>query len=344
LNLCQTIAYARGNNIGQEIAMKRREFIALLGGAAALPRMAQAQQKLMRFGYLASGAEHSGAALLDAIRQGLRENNLIESKDYFFDARWAEGQYDRFPAFARELVERNATVLIVTTIAGARAAQRATTTIPIVMASMNDPVGSGLVASLARPGGNTTGLATLNQDVTPKLLEILHLMLPKAASIAVVFNPANPSNLAYVESTRAAAGTIGVVVQAFELKTPAELNSVFDKLAGQKPDALLIVPDAATLDLSDRIATLALRDRIPILSTAPELTAAGGLVSYGVSRRENYRRSGYFIRKILDGNKPADLPIEQPTKILLSLNLKTAKILGISVPDAIHVRADEVIE
>ena len=323
--------------------MRRREFV--LGGmAAAWPVVGRAQQKLMRIGYLASGAEASGAPLLDAIKQGLRENNLIEGKDYLFDVRWAEGQYDRFPAFARELVEQNATVLIVTTIAGARAAQRATATIPIVMASMNDPVGSGLVASLARPGGNTTGLATLNQDVTPKLMEILHVLLPKATSIAVLFNPANPSNLAYLDSTRAAAGAIGVAVQAFELKTPAELNAVFDKLAEQKPDALLVVPDAATLDLSDRIAALSLRDRIPVLATAPELTAAGGLVSYGVSRRENYRRAGYFIRKILDGMKPADLPVEQPTKILLSINLKTARAFGLSIPDAILVRADEVIE
>jgi putative ABC transport system substrate-binding protein len=325
--------------------MKRRAFIRLVGAAAVVwPLGVGAQQKLMRFGYLASGAEASGAPLLDAIKQGLGENNLIEGKDYLFDVRWAEGQYDRFPAFARELVEQNATVLIVTTIAGARAAQRATTTIPIVMASMNDPVGSGLVASLARPGGNTTGLATLNQDVTPKLMEILHVLLPKAISIAVLFNPANPSNLAYVDSTRTAAGTIGVAVQAFELKTSAELNAIFDKLAAQKPDALLVVSDAATLDLSDRIAALSLRDRIPVLATAPELTAAGGLVSYGVSRRENYRRAGYFIRKILDGMKPADLPVEQPTKILLSINLKTARAFGLSIPDAILVRADEVIE
>jgi len=325
--------------------MKRRAFIRMVGAAALVwPLGVGAQQKLMRFGYLASGAEASGAPLLDAIKQGLRENNLIEGKDYLFDVRWAEGQYDRFPAFARELVEQNATVLIVTTIAGARAAQRATTTIPIVMASMNDPVGSGLVASLARPGGNTTGLATLNQDVTPKLMEILHVLLPKSTSIAVLFNPANPSNLAYLDSTRIAASTIGVAVQAFELKTPAELNAVFDRLAAQKPDALLVVPDAATLDLSDRIAALSLRDRIPVLATAPELTAAGGLVSYGVSRRENYRRSGYFIRKILDGMKPADLPVEQPTKILLSINLKTARAFGLSIPDAILVRADEVIE
>jgi len=325
--------------------MKRRQFITLVGGiVAALPFGAHAQQRIMRFGYLASGAQDTSAYLTDAIKQGLAENNLIEGRDYVLEARWAEGQYDRFPAFARELVEQNATVIIVTTIAGARAAQRATSTIPIVMASMNDPVGSGLIASLARPGGNTTGLATLNQDVTPKLMELIHLLFPKAASIAAMFNPANPSNPVYVQRTRAEAEKIGVTAHAHELKTPAELNGVFDKLAAQKPDALLVVPDAGTLDLSARIAALSLQHRIPVVSTAPELTAAGGLLSYGVSRQENYRRSGYFIRKILDGTKPADLPVEQPTKILLSLNLKSARAFGLSVPDAIMVRADEVIE
>jgi putative ABC transport system substrate-binding protein len=325
--------------------MKRREFMTLIGGmAATLPFGAAAQQRPIRIGYLASGAQDSGAYLTDAIKQGLRENNLVEGKDYVFDVRWAEGRYDRFPAFARELVEHSAAIIIVTTIAGARAAQRATSTTPIVMASMNDPVGSGLVASLARPGGNTTGLATLNQDVTPKLMELLQLLLPKAASIAAVFNPANPSNLVYVDRIRAEAQKIGVTTHAYELKTPAELSGLFDKLIVQKPDALVVVPDAATLDLSGRIGTLSLQHRIPVLSTAPELTAAGGLVSYGVSRQENYRRSGYFIRKILDGAKPADLPVEQPTKIVLSVNLKSARAFGLLVPDAIMVRADEVIE
>jgi putative ABC transport system substrate-binding protein len=187
-------------------------------------------------------------------------------------------------------------------------------------------------------------LATLNQDVTPKLLEVLHILLPKATAIAALFNPANPSNRVYLESTRAAAAPIGIAVQAFELKTPAALNSVFDTLATKTFDALLVLPDAAISDLSNRIAALALQDRIPVLSTSPELTAAGGLVSYGVSRQDNYRRSAYFVRRILDGAKPADLPVEQPTRVLLSINLKTAKALGLDVPPALLARADEVIE
>jgi putative ABC transport system substrate-binding protein len=326
--------------------MRRRDFIALFGGAAAAwPLDAGAQQRSARLAFLGSGSAVTSAPLLDALKQGLRENNLIKGKDYVLDVRWAEGEYDRFPELVQELLaKQNLTVIIVTTIAAARAAQSATATIPIVMASMNDPVGSGLVTSLARPGGNTTGLATLNQDVTPKLLEILHILLPKATAIAALFNPANPSNRVYLESTRAAAAPIGIAVQAFELRTPAALNSVFDTLATKTFDALLVLPDAATLDLSNRIAALALQDRIPVLSTSPELTAAGGLVSYGVSRQDNYRRSAYFVRRILDGAKPADLPVEQPTRVLLSINLKTAKELGLTIPQVLVATADEVIE
>jgi putative ABC transport system substrate-binding protein len=326
--------------------VKRRKFITLIGSAAAAWSFgAGAQQKSARLAFLGSGAAASSAPLLDALKQGLRENDLIEGQDYVLDVRWAEGEYDRFPELVQELlVNQKPTVIIVHTIAAARAAQSATSTIPIVMASMNDPVGSGLVTSLARPGGNTTGLATLNQDLTPKLLEILHVVLPKASAIAVLFNPANPSNRVYLESTRAASAPMGIAVQAFELKTPAALNSVFDTLATKTFDALLVFPDAALSDLSDRIAALALQDRIPVLSTNSDTTAAGGLVSYGVSRRENFRRSAYFIRRILDGAKPADLPVEQPTRILLSINLKTAKELGLTIPQTLLSTADEVIE
>jgi putative ABC transport system substrate-binding protein len=213
------------------------------------------------------------------------------------------------------------------------------------MASMNDPVGNGLVESLARPGGNTTGLATLNQDVTPKLVEFLHTFLPNAKTIAVMLNPANPSNPMYLDSARVEAVRLGIAVKDFPLNTPGELNNTFGAIASEgSSDALLVIPDAATLDLGVRIAALALQHRIPVVSTDSDLTRAGGLISYGFSRRENYRRSAYFVKKVLDGVKPADLPVEQPTLILLSVNLKTAKALGVPVPDAILVRADEVIE
>jgi putative ABC transport system substrate-binding protein len=329
--------------------MKRREFIALLGGAATAssvlwPLPLGAQQKPSSIGFMGAGAADTTAPLVEALKQGLRENGLVEGKDYVLDPRWAEGRYDRFPEFARELTEQGARVIIVTTIAAGRAAQRATSVVPIVMANINDPAGSGLVASLARPGGNTTGLATLNQDVTPKLLEFLHTVLPNASAIAVLFNPANPSNAVFLDKVRVQASPLGIKVQDFAVNSPGELNAAFDKIAAQRPDAVLVIPDAATLDLGARIAALQLQHRIPVISTDSDLTSVGGLISYGSSRRENYRRSAYFVKKVLDGVKPADLPVEQPTRILLSVNLTTARALGLTVPTTLLARADEVIE
>jgi len=319
--------------------------LAALGGAAiAWPLAARAQQNAAIIGFLVSGAPETSTPLVEAFKQGLRENRLVEGKDYVLELRWAEGHYDRFPAFARELLEHGARVLIVSTIAAARAAQQATSAIPIVMTSINDPVGYGLVASLARPGGNTTGLATLSQDVTPKLVEFLQAVLPKATRVAVLFNPSNPSNPVFLDNVRAQTKPLGIAVKDFALSGPDELNSIFVAIGAQGPDALLIMPDAGTLDLGARIAALALQHRIPVLSIDADLTRSGGLISYGLSRRNNYRRSAYFVKRILDGVKPADLPVEQPTRILLSVNLKTAQALGLAVPPSLLAIADEVIE
>ena len=325
--------------------MKRREFILLLGGAAATwPLAARAQQKFVKIGFLGAGAAETSRPLIEALKQGLRENGLIEGKDYVLEVRWAEGHYERFPAFVRELADNGIRVIMVTTVAAARAAQRATSVTPIVMALMNDPVGNNLVASLARPGGNTTGMASLNQDVTPKLLELLHTVLPKATSIAVLFNPTNPSNTVFLDRVRAQAIPLGITVQDFAVNRPDELSTAFRAIAAQRPQALLLIPDAATLDLGARISALAIENRLPVISTDTDLTSAGGLISYGISRREAYRRSAYFVRKVLDGVKPADLPVEQPTRILLSVNLKTAKALGLTIPPSLLVAADDVIE
>jgi putative tryptophan/tyrosine transport system substrate-binding protein len=329
--------------------MRRREFIMLLGGAAIAspvlwPLPLHAQQKPWTIGFMGAGAADTSAPLLEAVRQGLRENGLVEGKDVVLEPRWAEGHYERFAAHARELTEQGARAIIVTTIAACRAAQRATSVIPIIMANLNDPAGSGLVASLSRPGGNTTGLATLAQDVTPKLLEFLHIVLPNAKTVAALFNPANPSNLVFLDKVRVQASPLGIKVQDFALKAPGELDAAFDAIASQRADAVLVIPDAATLDFGTRIAALQLQHRLPVVSTDSDLTSAGGLISYGTSRRENYRRSAYFVKKVLDGVKPADLPVEQPTRILLSLNLATAKVLGLAIPPTMIVRADEVIE
>lgn len=324
--------------------MRRREFIAILGGAAAWPFEAIAQRNPAVIGFMGSGVAETSTHLLNALMQGLRENGLAEGKDFVLVARWAEGHYERFSAFARELTDKGARVIVVTTIAGARAAQQTTSVIPIVMASMNDPVGNGLVASLARPGGNTTGMASLSQDLTPKLVEFLRAVLPNATNAAVLYNPTNASNTAYFENVRVHAVPRGITVQGFALSTPDKLEPTFIAIAENRPDVLLVIPDAATLDLGARLAALSLQHRIPIISTDSDLTSVGGLISYGISRRENYRRSAYFVKRILDGVNPADLPIEQPTRVLLSVNLKTARALGLTLPPSLLSTADEAIE
>jgi ABC-type uncharacterized transport system substrate-binding protein len=325
--------------------MKRREFITLVGGAAAAwPLAARAQQKPVRLALLGSGAAQSSGIFVDALKQGLADNGLIEGQGYVLDVHWAEGEYGRFPALAANAAKRNPSVILATTIAAVRAAQRASSTIPIVMTTINDPVGAGLVASLARPGGNTTGIANLSEDVTPKVLEILRVIIPTATAIATLFNPANPSNLAMLDKIHAYARTVGTTVQPVELKAPGELERVFSAIVRQRPDALLVINDASILDQRERIMALALQHRLPVASSFPEFTDAGAIAGYGPPRLELYRRSAYYVKRILDGAKPADLPVEQPTRIELSVNLKIAKALGISIPDSLLARADRVIE
>jgi putative ABC transport system substrate-binding protein len=325
--------------------MHRRDFITLVSGAAAMwPLAGRAQQKPVGIGFLGAGAAETSASIVTALKQGLRENGLIEGKDYVFEQRWANGDYERFTAFARELVEQKVGVIVVSTIAAARAARSETSVIPIVMGMINDPVGSGLVASLARPGGNITGTASFNEDVTSKLTEFLQLLAPKATRVVALYNPANPSNLTILARLRARIDPTGIAVRAIEVSNLASLNKAFDPALAQKTDALLVIPDNAIANLNAAVADLGLAHRIPVISTTDELTRAGGLISYGPSRTEIYRRSAYFVKKVLEGVKPADLPIEQPTRFVLTVNLKTARAVGISIPDTILATADEVVE
>ena len=297
--------------------MKRREFITLLGGAAAAwPLSARAQQP-KRLALLGSGAAQSSSIFVESLKQGLAENGLIEGKGYNLDVRWAEGEYGRFPALATDAVKQNSDLILATTIAAVRAAQHASSTIPIVMTTINDPVGAGLVTSLPRPGGNTTGIANLSEDVTPKVLEILRTVMPTATRFAALFNPANPSSSTMLDRVSIYARGVGATVQPVELKAPGELERVFDVIIGQSPDALLVINDASILDLRERAMGLALQHRLPVASSFPEFTDAGAIAGYGPSRLELYRRSAYYVKRILDGAKPADLPVEQPTKIEL---------------------------
>jgi putative tryptophan/tyrosine transport system substrate-binding protein len=289
-------------------------------------------------------ASANSAAQTDAIKQGLRDNGLIEGQDYVLESRFPAGNYELFPGMARELAQAGARVILVNTIASVRAAQSLTPPIPVVMLAINDPVGTGLVASLARPGGYTTGMATLNEDLTPKLVEFQREVIPKATTIAALFNPANPTNPIFLGNLRTVAGAMGMHVLPVALKSPDELDSVFSTLAAQHPDTLQLVADSGNLDLSDRIAALALAHRLPSFSTVTSYAEFGGLMAYGISLRALFIRAASFVERILDGAKPGDLPVEQPTKIELVINLKAAKTLGLSIPPTLLSRADQVIE
>jgi ABC-type uncharacterized transport system substrate-binding protein len=326
--------------------MRRRHFLGVLGGVAiGLPK-AIGQKPLTRIGFLASGAAASINSELQVrtIKRGLQDNGLIEGRDYIFEVRFSGGRYERFPELARELAQAGARVILVNTIASVRAAQGLVPPVPVVMMSINDPIGTGLIASLARPGGHTTGVATLAEDLTPKLLEFQRAIFPKATTIAVLYNPANPTSPAFLKDLRQRAGTLDMSVTAFEVRSRDELEAAFVALAARRPDVLQVISDSGLLDLSDRIAALALMHRLSTFSTSPDFTRFGGLIAYGASREKLYLRSAYYVKRILDGANPGDLPVEQPSKIELWINLKTAKALGLAIPASLLGIADEVIE
>ena len=323
----------------------RRQSIAAVAVAVLLAAPpVVAQPKAARIAVLGSGHAQSSQILLDGLVQGLRDNGLIPGRDVVLDVRWAEGHYERFTAQTAELLALQPKLLMVTTITAARAAQAATKSVPIVLISINDPVGAGLVATLARPGGNTTGIANMAEDLTPKVVEMLRALLPRAKGLTVLLNRANASNVALFERTRTVCLAAGLSVQAFDFAGAGQLDALEASLARRHPDALLVLPDSSLLDQREPISALALRQRVPLVTQFPEYTRAGALLGYGPPRVQLWHRSAYYAKKILDGAKPADLPVEQPTRVELSVNLKTAKALGITIPQALLLRADEVIE
>jgi len=272
----------------------------------------------------------------------MRENGLVENRDYALDVRWAEGDYKRFTVIATELAQRAPRVILVTTIQAGRAAQQAAPTTPIVMTGLIDPVGAGLIASLARPGGNTTGISSMTQDMTIKGLELLRAVFPTLKSVATLFNPSNPGNLLVMQNFRDQAATLGIPIHPIEFKGPDALGATID--AATDDTALLVVGDIALVDLRERIVALALQRHLPTVSSVPEFSDVGALLGYGPPRTAFYRSAAIYVKKILNGAKPADLPVEQPTFIELSINMKTAKALGITIPDTLITRADRVIE
>jgi putative ABC transport system substrate-binding protein len=325
--------------------MHRRRFFALLGAAITAARTLRAQQKAVPVvGYL-SGA--SPPANLDGlvhgpVHQGMGELGFVEGQNMMWEYRWAEGHYDRLPALAADLVSRNVDAII--TGGGttpAVAAKNATSAIPIVFINVADPVGFGLVASLARPGGNLTGISDIANELTPKRLELLCELVPKAVSIALLVNPNNELTERQVEAAEGAAHTKGVQLAIFKATTEAEIEATFAQLHA---DALLVGGDAFFIIRRDQIVALAARHAIPAIYWSSGWVAAGGLISYGADTDALLRQAGIYAGRILKGAKPADLPVQQPTTFELVVNLTTANTLGLTVPPSILARADEVIE
>jgi putative ABC transport system substrate-binding protein len=275
---------------------------------------------------------------------GLRELGYVEGRNLIVERRYAEGHADRFPEFAAEMVRLKVDVIIVVTTPAALAAKKATTTIPIVHPAAIDPVGTGLIASLAHPGGNVTGLSVLNAELSAKRLEVLKEVVPGLSRGALLWNAANPANTLAWKESEGAARALGVALQSQEVRDPKDFEGAFAMMAQQRPDVLLVLQDALTLEYRKEIIAFALQMRLPSMFVGKEWVVEGGLMSYGDRLPERYRRAADLVDRILKGEKPADLPVEQPTKFELVINLKTAKAIELAIPPALLARADEVIE
>ena len=328
--------------------MQRREFITLIGGAAAAwPLVARAQQPAMPvIGFLSSASPDQYAIRLRAFHQGLKEAGYVGGQNVTIEYRWAEGKNNQLPGFAAELVHRQVDVIV----AGggtpsAVAARAATATIPIVFEVATDPVKIGLVASLNRPGGNVTGVTNLNVEVGPKRVELLRELIPTATIIALLVNPTSPSIAEpFTRAVQAAASTLGLQLHILQASTEQDFDRVFADVVRLRAAALVIMPDIFFLTRAEQLAALSLRHAVPAIAQNRPFVAAGGLMSYGGDQTEAYRLVGIYAGRVLKGEKPAELPVVQSTKVELLINLKTAKALGLTVPSQIVARADEVIE
>ncbi len=323
----------------------RRHFVILALGALAVPLAAIAQQagKVWRVGFLGAGSASSWKSRIDALREGLRDHGYVEGKNLVIDFRWADEYYDRLPALAAELIRLKVDVLLTHGTPGSRAAKQATTTIPIVMVLVGDPVSTGLVASLARPGGNLTGSTFFSHELAAKRIELLKEVLPRIRRMAVLVNPDNPASDLALGSMQGTAKALGMDLQRFGVRGLAELADALALVAKRGFEAVAIYEEGMLNSNLGRIAELAAGQRIPSIGSAL-FADAGGMMGYGINNPEFYRRAAYFVDKILKGTRPMDLPIERPTKFELVINMKTAKALGITIPQSILVRADRVIE
>jgi putative ABC transport system substrate-binding protein len=325
----------------------RRTFLAGTGAvilAAPVAAEGQPAGKVHRIGFLGNSTVALEANLVGPFREGLRELGYVERQNIVIEYRWAEGKYERFPALIAELLAQRVEVIVTAGTPAALAVKKATTSVPLVMVAVGDPVATGLVASLARPGGNITGLTSTSEELEGKRLELLRQVIPKLSHVAVFWNPENPTLLTSLKEMRAAAQTLGMKVQVLEVRTPGELEETFKAIVRERPGALLVMADRLFLHNRQRIMGFATKQRLPVVPGYPELVEAGGLMSFGPSYPGMHRRAAYFVDRILKGAKPADLPVERPTKFELVINLKTAKALGLTIPPSLLGRADEVIQ
>jgi putative tryptophan/tyrosine transport system substrate-binding protein len=324
--------------------IKRREFIAGLGGAAAWPLAVRAQQSVMPvIGVLNATSSLGYARELVAFRQGLNEGGYVEGRNVAFEYRSADGQYDQLPALAADLVRRRVTVIAAFGAPSALAAKAATATIPIVFEIGADPVEMGLVASLSRPGGNITGVANLNLELGPKKLQLLHELVPAATKFAVLVNPANPNREIVLKEMQAAARSLGVELDVLPASTEREIEGVFASLVQSRVEALVISPDPFFTSRMEQLVALTVRYAMPTIANR-DFAVADGLISYGQSLSDAYRQAGVYAARVLAGAKPADLPVQQSTKVQLVINMKTAKALGLTVPETLLAVADQVSE
>ena len=327
--------------------MDRRVFIGTLAsGLLAAPLAGEAQQagKVYRIGFLGNSTAALEAHLVGPFREGLRELGYVEGQSIVIEYRWAEGKYERFPALIAELLAQKVELIVTTGTPASLAVKKATTSVPLVMVAVGDPVDTGLVASLARPGGNITGIHSTVEGLEGKRLELLREVIPKLSHVAVLWNPENPALLTYLKEMRAAAQVLGIELQVLAVRTSGDFEETFKAIVRARPGALRVMGDRLFTHHRQRIMDFATKQRLPTVPVHPELVEAGALMSFGPSYPGMHRRAAYFVDRILKGAKPAELPVEQPTKFELVINLKTAKALGLTIPPALLQRADQVIE
>ena len=325
--------------------MRRREFIAALGGVSAWPLVARAQQSAMpRVGVVGGSSHEAGQRLVAPLRQGLSDAGYIEGKNVTIEYRWADSQYDRLPALTADLLARNVAVIAALGNVAARAAKAATTTTPVVFASGSDPVGIGLVASLNQPGSNMTGVSILNNDLESKRFELLTEVVPQATTIAFLVNPDSPTTTLKLQAIQSAARGLGRRLLVLHARGEREFDTAFATLDQERVAAMMIASDGVFSTASESLGQLSARHSVPVISAYRAFAVAGGLMSYGTSINEAYRQAGVYVGRVLKGERPANLPVIQATKVELVLNLKTAKALGLTIPLPLLGRADEVIE